>query len=866
MSYFPLQSQSFRAPTTRKASIFLLALLLYCYHATANKSDCSNTAPSTQPKIDFDLPVMPLNDALIEVAIIAKINIVFRFTEAAQHNTQQLKGSFTPLCAISTLTQGTPFTYKNKGNIIVVIDANKNTTKHKAHVREKKIQLKTEEVYVVSARHQQETLQDVPMSLTTHSESWLQERAVNDLVELSSFIANANFYLVRGTSSVLATYIRGLGHSNPIAGIETGVGTYIDDVFFNRPLSVLLDVYNTERIEVLRGPQGTLYGRNTVGGAIKYLSKPLADELNIDITGTLGTYRQRDLIVTWSSPLTNHIKIGGSVASLNRAGFGTNLVTNEEHYDKKVHAFRLSSLLEPTDNLSFTMTFDSAEDSSSPKSGYRIYRNNTDSMPLSHIFDTQAGISLFGHPVDKNRLSTKGVSLKTQLNFHSGNELVLISARRKDDGMLPTDIDSTEERTAELYPIFDNQQTSHELRFHSTKDRLTTIAGLYYLDAQSSNAIDYVTEPGVIYFTYNQSNTESWSAFSSVDIMLSQTTSATLGIRYTNEDRHATIIRQVYVPSSSNRWVSPHFGGDSIEALTTPPVFDTQGRQVWPKFTGSRSDESFTPKATLSWQPNTSLHSYASYATGFKGGGFAPKGVFTDQRLRQGFKPETVKSYELGLKFLSPENHWRIFSSVFKSEHKNIHVEAPVRVDLTGDGNIDGEAIVTTNAERATVYGGEVEISIAPHEYWHIDLSIGIVHAAFKRFTSEAGNDVSDQREFISTPKNTIALATGYAIPVTNGTLSFNAGINYQSETTLFNAPSNDVDQGGFSLIKAGVTWTSFTEKWRININGENIGNKQYFTSAFYESPNTELFATGDLTTVFFGNPRTITATLQYSF
>ena len=150
-----------------------------------------------------------------------------------------------------------------------------------------------------------------------------------------------------------------MGQQDPVAGYEAGVGIYIDDVYLNRPQGAVLDVYDVERIEILRGPQGTLYGRNTIGGAIKYVTKKLDSDATLSIKGSLGTYNQRDLLVSGSIPMANDtIRVGASVASFNRDGFGENLVTGEEHYNKEVVAARATLEILPTDNIFFRLTAD----------------------------------------------------------------------------------------------------------------------------------------------------------------------------------------------------------------------------------------------------------------------------------------------------------------------------------------------------------------------------------------------------------------------------------------------------------------------------------------------------------------------------
>ncbi len=166
---------------------------------------------------------------------------------------------------------------------------------------------------------------NVPIAITAYSGGELDRAGTRNLADLSQTVPNLTVQPLRGTNSSIAAYIRGVGQQDPVAGFESGVGIYIDDVYLDRPQGALLDIYDVARIEVLRGPQGTLYGRNTIGGAIKYVTRGLADEPELDVKLSTGTYGQADLVATGSLPLTDELKIGGTFARLSHGGYGHNL-------------------------------------------------------------------------------------------------------------------------------------------------------------------------------------------------------------------------------------------------------------------------------------------------------------------------------------------------------------------------------------------------------------------------------------------------------------------------------------------------------------------------------------------------------------
>src|SRR5690606_33294773 len=155
----------------------------------------------------------------------------------------------------------------------------------------------------VTARKREETLQEVPVAVTAYSSESLDNLNVEDIGDLDALVPNLTIYAARGSNSTVTAYIRGVGQADPLWGVDPGVGIYLDDVYIARPQGGLLDVFDVERIEVLRGPQGTLYGKNTIGGAIKYVSAPLEEDLYGNVSLTAGSFDQTDLKASFNTPL-----------------------------------------------------------------------------------------------------------------------------------------------------------------------------------------------------------------------------------------------------------------------------------------------------------------------------------------------------------------------------------------------------------------------------------------------------------------------------------------------------------------------------------------------------------------------------------
>ena len=208
------------------------------------------------------------------------------------------------------------------------------------------------EEVIVTATRREESLMEVPIAVTAFTGSELQDFGVLDITYISQMSPNTTLKVSRGTNTTLTAFIRGVGQQDPVAGFESGVGLYLDDVYLNRPQAAVMDIYDVERIEVLRGPQGTLYGRNTIGGAIKYVTRRLnPDSPEVKAKFSYGTDNLADLILTGSAPIGDTFRIGGSIASFNRDGFGDNLYLDGiENYNKKVLGARISAEWEPNED------------------------------------------------------------------------------------------------------------------------------------------------------------------------------------------------------------------------------------------------------------------------------------------------------------------------------------------------------------------------------------------------------------------------------------------------------------------------------------------------------------------------------------
>ena len=719
------------------------------------------------------------------------------------------------------------------------------------------------EEITVTARRREESLQDVPIAVSAFSGDFLDGVGAIDVTAITQTTPNITLEVSRATNTTLTAYIRGVGQQDPLAGFEGGVGLYLDDVYLARPQGTVFDLYDVERVEVLRGPQGTLYGRNTIGGAIKYVTKRLTDDPELDVRVNFGDYSQADVLIKGALPVSDTFRIGGAVASFNRDGYGSNLFTGEDNVDKEILGFRLSAEWEPNDEWFVRVFGDYTDDKSSPRHGHRLLPSLGGDPVLSNVYDTRAGITTI--PTSNaglvNNVDQGGLGLLVEWNLTDSWQLKSITSSRADNSESLIDFDNLPADTFDAPVIYENEQFSQEFQANYTSDRLAAVLGFFYLDANAFNAFDVVLGgAGVTAFTLGDYDTNAYAFYGDLVFDINDQWSVSIGGRYTEDERDATVTRETFLGLGS-----PFFGNDDAISITVPVP------GAVPTFQGKRTDTQFTPRASLSWRPVDGQMLYVSYNEGFKGGGFDPRGAYQFPEVREGFEPEEVQAYEFGIKSTWAEGRVLTNFAFFYSDYKNVQV--PGSILLTDeDGVAIGFAGTTTNAGKAEITGAEFELIGNFTDNFSATLALGWIDADYTEWlvggTDEDGNpifeDISDQRVFQNTPENTASLNLRYEFPLdlfgNGGDLALSTLISYRDFTYQFEIPEPLVDQPSFTLVDASIAWNSASNRFSMALHGRNLTDERYVV-ANYNFPTVDNSVIG-----FYGPPRTWTVTGTYRF
>ena len=768
---------------------------------------------------------------------------------------------------------------------------------------------------VVTARRRNELLLDVPIAVTAYSGEQLNRQGALDITDVSDTTPNVNLETSRGTNTTLTAFIRGVGQQDPVAGFEQGVGIYIDDVYLNRPQGALLDIYDVERIEILRGPQGTLYGRNTIGGAVKYVTRRLPKDRELRMRANLGTYDQADLVLSVAQPLGETFRIGGAFARLSRGGFGKNLTTGKENYNKDIYAARGTLEFEPGETAFFRLSGDYTWDYSNTRGGHRLIPGLVSGTPvLDDEFDSRGAL------LDpKQKVKGGGAALHGEIGVNDWLKLKSITAYRKDRSDTPIDFDALPAVDVDVPAIYKNKQFSQEVQAVVERGRLAGILGAYYLNADAETIFDVrlytsLANTGLTALTQGDVGTKTWAIFGDFTYDFTEQLSLSLGGRYTNDKRHSKVFRQTLILGGS-----PTFGG-------APPFgfgigFPAITNGVTSNFDGKRTDTAFTPRASIAFKPTPDHNIYASYSRGFKGGGFDPRGQTTSAPDLNGnqirdpdeiyefmaFDPETVDSYELGWKGSVLNRRLNFALAVFQADYKDVQVPGSVGgTTLTGVPTFVG---VTTNAGKARFRGLELETNLRVAESLatagdrlNVAGTLGYLDAKYLEFETvinrdESGAlildpithlpisievDMADFRKVQNTPKWTMSGSVDYDTPVGAGRLNANATLSYRSKSQQFELAIPQLDQKGFALLDASLVWRS--DRFTVGLHGKNLTNKRYVTAGYNflrQNPYTGQFILNNaagtpglnstlgvegVLTAYYGNPRQVFVSFGVNF
>lgn len=743
------------------------------------------------------------------------------------------------------------------------------------------------EVIVVTAQKRPENLQETPIAVTAFSSDDLQNKNINNIAQIAEFTPNLIFdetAPLSGSSSAAVLFIRGVGQSSYQVTDDPGVGTYVDGVYVGSSVGGVLDVVDVETIEVLRGPQGTLFGRNTIGGALNITTKKPNDVFggNFEITG--GNFNRLNVKGSVDIPITDNLLTKFSVSQKRADGWvellaesnATNTENNRNQKksgDDNESALKASILYTPSDALSINITADVSHvrEASAASTLLGIGKNcnnptfagDSDIAPpnlcknhgiLNLIYNTQPelpNVPGYGRiPYDERwvpdnparqsyrngpngtEVDTYGVASVIEWSEDENFAVKSISSFRKVDSKLNRDADGSPLTIVHCFNDFKHEQASQELQVsgNAFDSGLKWLAGVYYF---KEKAVDNFRcqLPFNLFLRASVDNT-SVAAFGQTSYELTDKLTLTTGIRWTRDKKS----------------LFPEFG--VVEAFDRP---DT----LIPNLPVVEVNDTFNdvaPKIALDYQVSDSMLLYTSYSTGFKSGGFSSRTlVARDEVLR--FKPEELETFEIGTKSEFFNHQLRVNAAAFISQYDDIQ------------GNvIEGIAPGTQNIGDSRIRGIEIEITGIATDNLFLNANVSYLHNEYTRLAPLSEGVAADgfilpTNKLTNSPEWSFSGSFEYTMPVANigGDLIFRGDYSWYSEIYNDDLNSEALKQDSYGLLNAQVAYYAYNADWTLTFWAKNITDKEYIVSG-----DDNIYA--GFTEANFGTPRTYGITLRTSF
>ncbi|HEX5377155.1 MAG TPA: TonB-dependent receptor [Phenylobacterium sp.] len=690
------------------------------------------------------------------------------------------------------------------------------------------------ETVVVTARKREENLQGTPISITAMGGESLKERQITSTQGLDQIAPNliiSQGQGVSGNSSAGAFFIRGVGQIDFLLNTDPGVGVYLDGVYVARSFGSLMDIVDLERVEVLRGPQGTLFGRNTIGGAISLVSKAPSNSFTAEVEGTVGSFDRHEARATFSGPISDTLSATGAVLWRERTGWVKRVTDGSTLGDDRSVSARGALRWTPRDDVRFDLAIDYTDEKGTSAPANVVQVVETASFPSFHngalvgppcvpppgslsnpaCFNSQwVAHDLYreqGAGPSGQKLRVFGASLNGAWELSPGLTVKSITGYRDTRAFGSRDGDHTPILIQNTVDTYAHQQFSQEFQVLGTglDRRLNWIVGAYYFTEQGEN-LNFVTFPVVAIRSGGSVDNDNTAIFGQAAFDITERLSLTAGLRWTAETKR-------FLP-------------DQI-VLSDPthafPPGSVPGFRIVPFVRSSRSISETTPMVNLAYRWTDRLMTYATYSEGFKSGGFTQR-IFPPLPAPPAFAPEFVASYETGFKFDSADHRFRLNGAAYYTDYSDLQV--PVLV---------GVQPLTANAGGAEIQGLELEFDAAPTADLRINGGLGYTHARYTSLDAAVlATGVTRDKAFAQIPEWTGNLGVSYAIhPGFGGVFRPRIDLSYRSEAFMNAANTPALRQGAYTLLNASVGYESRDGRWGATLFGQNLTDETVITGGF---------------------------------
>jgi iron complex outermembrane receptor protein len=671
---------------------------------------------------------------------------------------------------------------------------------------------------VVTARRVQESLQAAPLAVSALSGDALAERSITAVTDLAGVVPNLTSTNGPQGSGDANFFIRGVGQFDFIITTDPGVGVYVDGVYLGRTVGALVDNADLARVEVLRGPQGTLFGRNSIGGVVSVVTRqPELGRFGAEAALTAGSRSRADETGALNLPLGDTLALRVSAQHRRQDGQSTRVTDGKTFGDIDRTTARAGLLFAPGEAFHATLSADYTRDTGSPSpeinagavAGFGppgqpfVPVDINDDRPR-RFYDTYQSNDR------DNDVTVWGSSLTLEYKPGDTQSLKSITAYRHLRSATASDSDGT------LYRLYDQSSATRQWQFSeelqwsgAVRDgAVDWVSGLYFFreSAAQVQELCIATAPVRLapacgfWYQNNDQDTKSYAAFGELRLKVAGALRLTLGGRYTHETKRIGSVQDF------------DFFGAVLPIVPAPGVPGATGR-------GDDAFSKFTPKVGLDWQVREDLLAYASFSQGFRSGGF--NGRLAVPGPIRTYQPDVNDSVEAGVKGTWLDKRLRANVAAFWSRYRDIQqtVTDPV------------VQFYVANAAQAKLYGLETEVRALLARTWSLEVSAGYTHAAFTAVDPAlVPTRVVVGNRLPFSPRVTAAVGTDYTFDL--GALgSLTPRVDWRYQSSQYFSPANQPQeyQGAYGLLSARLTWRSPGERYSASVFGTNLGDEKYY-------------------------------------
>jgi len=704
----------------------------------------------------------------------------------------------------------------------------------------------TLEEVIVTATKRSASLQEVPISISAFTGDAIDQAGIANIADISN--RTPGFQLDMENEGEPEMFMRGIGSDFESAGGNNAIGVYIDEVYLSRGVGAISDLFDLERVEVLRGPQGTLYGKNVVGGAINFITNKPTDETDASLAATAGTYNQADFKGFVNGAISDGLSGRIAFSSRSRDGYAKNDYTGNDMEDLDATSLRGSLLWTPSEDLDVLLTGDTYR-----RRGSAPWTHSATLDSRDDPFVTQERRG--GNPVDGHqKIDTDGVTLK--INWQTGiGTLTSITAWREAtwdfnqnscgmefDPTLVTRQESEWGGTEVSNPtgegsdlpgcaLFDqnvdeeSDQVSQEIRLASNNDGpLNWLVGAFYMDESVDRAesqpflFDFGFWYEGTYYSTQTSDTESTALFGTVDFSFTDALSLEVGLRYSNDDRDFTVDNSGNALNNTGAFHGPD--GEPDYGLEGIYVEDSES---WSEPTGNVS---------LRYNTDNGMNFYATYSEGYKSGGWDAANADRVSAVKA-YDPEFATNYEIGAKTQWLDDRVRLNISAFFTEYEDLQTQ-----QLVSNGPDVPPDLITQNAGEVEAQGVEIEFTILPTDGLTLHGSYGYLDSEIKSDLCPDGetgaacaSHPDNQKGNVTrrSPENVFNLSAIYAWDFSNG-VGANVRLEYSYTDEYYFGNENDdfKHSEDFELWDASASLFSADGRWELRAWGKNLTDETY--------------------------------------